>query len=275
MGTVPETREYRQHRPESTGLYKLVAVHLETFLAEARARYERGLPRYVEHELSEYLKCGIHAHGFLRARCRDCGRDLLVAFSCKRRGVCPSCNARRMCGTAAHLTDRVLPDVPVRQWVLSVPFELRLLLAREPAALSAAGRIFVQEILRWQRIQAHIRASSNQALRGGAISFPQRFGGSLNPNVHYHVVVPDGVVYCARARRTNLALTTASGAPPCCLLAKLARRWRARLVGRAPAGGRQRTSGDFSRTSRTQRETARVSSTPILEYLSGSPAAFS
>ncbi len=159
QGHALESREYRQHRPESTALYQLVAAHLETFLAEARERYERGLPMYVERELREYLNCGIHAHGFLRARCRDCGKELLVAFSCKRRRVCPSCNARRMCGTAAHLTERVLPDVPVRQWVLSVPFELRLLLAREPAALSAVGRIFVREILRWQRAQAALPSS--------------------------------------------------------------------------------------------------------------------
>jgi len=58
-----------------------------------------------------------------------------------------------MCNTAAHLTDRVFPDVPIRQWVLSVPFELRLLLARNAAALSAVGRIFVREIWRRQREQ--------------------------------------------------------------------------------------------------------------------------
>jgi hypothetical protein len=179
-------------------LYRLIAGHLETFLAQAREAYQRGLPRYVEQELRAYLACGIHAHGFIRTRCSDCHKELLIAFSCKRRGVCPSCNARRMCGTAAHLTDRVLPDVPLRQWVLSVPFELRLLLAKNAAALSAVGRIFVQEILRWQREQA-LRslpappADAPTQFRGGAICFPQRFGGSLNLNVHYHVAVPDGV----------------------------------------------------------------------------------
>jgi hypothetical protein len=44
-----------------------------------------------------------------------------MAFSCKGRGVCPSCNTRRMAETAAHLTDHVFPRLPVRQWVLSVP----------------------------------------------------------------------------------------------------------------------------------------------------------
>jgi glycogen debranching enzyme len=116
---------------------------------------------------------------------------MLVALSCKKRGVCPSCNARRMCGTAAHLTMHVLPDTPLRQWVLSVPFELRLLLARDPRALTAVGRIFVQEIFRWQRESAGM--AGLRRVQGGAICFPQRFGGSLNLNVHYHVAVPDGV----------------------------------------------------------------------------------
>jgi hypothetical protein len=30
------------------------------------------------------------AHGFARVRCESCKDELLVAFSCKGRGVCPS-----------------------------------------------------------------------------------------------------------------------------------------------------------------------------------------
>jgi hypothetical protein len=96
-----------------------------------------------------------------------------------------------MCGTAGHLVDRVFPSVPVRQWVLSVPFKLRLLLAKNHRALSAVGRIFVREVFHWQREQAALRGIPRA--RGGAVCFPQRFGGSLNLNVHYHVAVPDGV----------------------------------------------------------------------------------
>ncbi|MCP5060533.1 MAG: hypothetical protein GY937_27875 [bacterium] len=39
----------------------------------------------------------------------------MVAFSCKRRGFCPSCRGHRMSGNAAHLVDGVLPEVPIRQ----------------------------------------------------------------------------------------------------------------------------------------------------------------
>ncbi len=62
-----------------------------------------------------------------------------------------------MCGSAAFLTDHVFSEVPVRQWVLSVPFELRLTLARRPDALSAVGRILVAEIFRYQSEAAGLR----------------------------------------------------------------------------------------------------------------------
>jgi hypothetical protein len=42
------------------------------------------------------------------AVCHDCGEELLLPFSCKLRGICPSCNTRRMSNTAAHLMDHVI-----------------------------------------------------------------------------------------------------------------------------------------------------------------------
>jgi ribosomal protein S27E len=82
------------------------------------------LPRYVEDEFEAYLKCGRREHGFLRVKCESCQAEKLVAFSCKRRGFCPSCGARRMAETASLLVDDVLLRQPVGQWVLSLPFAL-------------------------------------------------------------------------------------------------------------------------------------------------------
>jgi hypothetical protein len=48
-----------------------------------------------------------------------------VAFSCKKRGFCPSCTGRRMADVAGHLVDEVFPAVPMRQWVCSLPWRLR------------------------------------------------------------------------------------------------------------------------------------------------------
>ena len=80
-----------------------------------------GLPQFVEREFREFLTCGVLEHGFARVRCDGCAYEHLVPFSCKGRGFCPSCGGRRMTERAAHLVDGVLPRVPVRQWVLTMP----------------------------------------------------------------------------------------------------------------------------------------------------------
>ncbi len=182
---------YQRHQPEKTVLYKIVSEHLETFLGEVRDRYDKPLPKYVEKELRDYLKCGLLQYGFAKAVCKKCGRTILVAFSCKKRGACCSCSARRMCNGAAHLVDHVIPDVPVRQWVLSVPFELRLLLACRADAFGAMTSLFISEVFRWQRERA--REDGLTKIRYGALVMQHRFGSSLNLNTHLHAVFPDGV----------------------------------------------------------------------------------
>jgi hypothetical protein len=119
---------YRPRNPEDNPLYGVVSGQLETYLAVQSER-ERPVPRFVERELRAFLDCGVLANGFLRVHCDACGKDRVVAFSCKGRSVCSSCCGRRMADTAAHLVDRVLPAVPVRQWVLTLPFALRYRLA--------------------------------------------------------------------------------------------------------------------------------------------------
>jgi hypothetical protein len=113
-----------------------VREHLETLLAEVQARTGAGLPAFVRDEFEAFLECGILAHGFLRVRCADCAHEKLVAFSCKRRGFCPSCGARRMAQSAAVLVDEVILQVPVRQWVLSFPIGRRILFAARPELLA-------------------------------------------------------------------------------------------------------------------------------------------
>jgi ribosomal protein S27E len=117
---------YLRHRPEATLLYQFVERHYPQLVATREAA-GRPLPQYVQEEFEAYLKCGRFEHGFLRVRCEGCRAEKLVAFSCKRRGFCPSCGARRMTESAAHLAEEVLPQKPLRQWVLSLPFALRFL----------------------------------------------------------------------------------------------------------------------------------------------------
>ena len=66
----------------------------------------------------------------------------------------PSCGARRMAQTAAHLVDHVIPHVPVRQWVLSLPIPLRLLLEAQPKLLTPVLQVVHRVITRFLLKQA-------------------------------------------------------------------------------------------------------------------------
>ena len=85
-----------------------------------------------------------------------------------------------MVETSAHLIDHVIPPVPVRQWVLSFPWPLRLLFARQPSKLSRclAGIIRAIETNLIHRAGL-TRASGDQA---GVLTLVQRFGSALNLN---------------------------------------------------------------------------------------------
>lgn len=129
------TFTYERHRPEETTLYGLIETYYPRFVQHIEAE-GISLPRFVKDEFEAYLDCGRLERGFLRVKCNACQHELLVAFSCKRRGFCPSCGARRMVETAAHLVDHVLPEQPIRQWVISFPFPLRFLFATRPEVLT-------------------------------------------------------------------------------------------------------------------------------------------
>jgi hypothetical protein len=149
--TSTAARGYARRQPETTVLYRVVRDHLPTLLDQARDRSEHGFgyPRFVEREFEKFLACGLLCHGFVRVRYDDCAEERLVAFSCKTRGFCPSCTSRRMADTAAHLVDRVLPAVPYRQWVLSLPRQVRFLLARDGDLLSQVIGVFLHKVFAW------------------------------------------------------------------------------------------------------------------------------
>ena len=182
---------YRPRSPEDAVLHRVVREHLETFLSRARER-DRPVPRFVEREFRAFLECGILARGFLLVRCAACGYGRAVPYSCKGRAFCPSCGGRRMADTAAHLVDRVLPWVPVRQWVLTFPFALRYRLAYDARLTGEVLRIFIRAIFASLRRRARRRAGIRWP-QCGAVTFVQRSGDALNLNVHFHTLVLDGV----------------------------------------------------------------------------------
>ena len=180
---------YQRHRPERTLLYQIVEQHYPAFVAHM-AEQERPLPDYVQQEFEDYLRCGRLEHGFLRVRCDTCHAEHLVAFSCKCRGFCPSCGARRMAESAALLVDEVLPQQPMRQWVLSFPYPLRFLFASQPAIMTVVLGI-VYRVIATHLI--HKAGFTRKTADTGAVTLIQRFGSALNLNIHFHMLFVDGV----------------------------------------------------------------------------------
>lgn len=193
MLVAPQYEEftYKRRVPEQELLHQVLVEHLETFLDRARTE-EHQLPLYVEKELRDYVECGVLGYGFVRLRC-DCGKtEKALAFSCMGRGFCPSCTGRRMADTAARLVDDVFPrGVPVRQWVLSLPIEIRYRLAYDGKLLSDVLAVFLRVVRGWYYRQA--KEAGYKDVRCGSVTFAQRFGSSLNCNPHFHSLALDGV----------------------------------------------------------------------------------
>jgi hypothetical protein len=191
---APAVATYAPRDPTQTVLYHVIAEHLETFLASCHDDPDgSGLPAYVEREFYDYLRCGILAHGFLRLGCDTCHTELLVPFSCKRRGFCPSCAGRRMAQTAAHLVEQVLPWVPTRQWVVSVPVPLRYWMAGSQDLTAKVHTIIRTTIGQYYVNQAVTHGHERAAVHPGSVTFIQRFGSALNVNLHFHCVFIEGV----------------------------------------------------------------------------------
>jgi hypothetical protein len=78
----------------------------------------------------------------------------------------------------------VLPEVPVRQWVLSLPQALRYRLAYDAKLSSAVLGLFIRTVFAALRRRARERFGEGaRHARCGAVSFVQWFGDALNLNV--------------------------------------------------------------------------------------------
>jgi hypothetical protein len=97
-----------------------------------------------------------------------------------------------MADTAAHLVDRVLPEVPIRQWVLSLPIPLRYRIAYDRELCSEVLGVFLRTVFSSLRRRAkhHFGVTNGQS---GSVSTLQRFGGAINLNLHVHSLILDGV----------------------------------------------------------------------------------
>jgi hypothetical protein len=160
-------------------LYRTIQEHWSTFLDDLEAGGGE-LPSFVLDEFEAYLRCGIPVYGFLRVRCKDCGHSRVVAFACKARAVCPSYFGRRMNEGALNLVTHVLPDVPIRQFVLTwvADISLRLFSDRVPGGTEVAtvvpieGRLDRPEVQLWPTVLGIVRNAFVEGISAGFAHLP-------------------------------------------------------------------------------------------------------
>jgi hypothetical protein len=87
--------------------------------------------------------------------------------------------------------EATLPFVAHRQWTLSLPRALRLVVVKQPALLKLVETTLVRAVWRWQR--ASRPRGQRAGLRGGAVAMAQYFGSRLQLTPHLHVLVPEAV----------------------------------------------------------------------------------
>jgi hypothetical protein len=83
-------------------------------------------PARCENIQAVSIDCGNLKNGFARIRCPFCKNEYLLAFSCKRRGFCPSCSAKRSVLWGEFVREKVLADCLHRHLVFSIPKMFRI-----------------------------------------------------------------------------------------------------------------------------------------------------
>lgn len=182
---------YTRRTPEQSVFYKAFKKQWPIIRAMCRAANDgHGLPDFIEKGADNFLRCGMLEHGFIYAKCDRCQECAAVAFSCKQRGLCNSCDTKRGVEISAHLVDDVIPRVKIRQWVITFPFDLRYLLAWHKKLRAQILSAVMRGLERHYLTQA--RAQGGQDPKYAAVSVAQRMDGAVRLNVHIHILCGDG-----------------------------------------------------------------------------------
>ena len=209
---TPSHKVYQRRRPEQTPLYQAIEQHLP-HLKERLYHEGKTLPQFVHRTFESYLNCGRLKNGFARLYCKNCQHNRLVAFSCKKRGLCPSCMGRMMTQRAQRQREEVLPAVTTRQWVLTFPNPLHVYLAYFPRALTEALELFI-ETLRYHYQRQCLPQSKTPPKRYdidylqtfyrpyhphdiGTMTSIQRHTDALGLYPHFHTLCTDGLLVSA------------------------------------------------------------------------------
>ena len=176
--------------PRASDLWRLLDEHFDSFRQvydeQFQAKYGFWRP-VVARSVTSFLKCGDLQEGFARVRCPDCHHEMFVAFSCKQRCTCPSCQQKRTLLTALHVAEEVCAPVAHRQVVLTIPKRLRLHARFDRSLLGKLSHCA------WTCIQAEVRRLlGSDDVVPGMIAAIQTHGELLHWHPHLDVLLTCG-----------------------------------------------------------------------------------
>jgi hypothetical protein len=185
------THFYRPRDHAASPFFKIVRDYFNEF---ERVYSERFQERYgfwrpvIRTSIDKFLKCGDVKEGFARVRCPDCQEEFFVAFSCRQRACCPSCDQKRALLLGHRLRDEVLAPVPHRQWVFTIPKRLRVYFRYDRKLLGKLCRAAYETVCDVFKLE--IDGDSGTPAMVGAV---QTFGDLIHWHSHVHSIVPEGV----------------------------------------------------------------------------------
>lgn len=182
---------YRPRDHEASPFFKIVRDRFNEFERVYPEQYQERYGYWrpvIRSSIDKFLKCGDLKEGFARVRCPDCKEEFFVAFSCRQRSCCPSCDQKRSLLLAYRLKDEVLAVVPHRQWVFTIPKRLRVYFRYDRKLLGKLCRAAYDTVCDVFRLE--IDGDCGVPAMVGAV---QTFGDLIHWHPHIHAIVPEGV----------------------------------------------------------------------------------
>jgi ribosomal protein S27E len=190
-GSPGAAPHYRPRAP-TNALKELVEDSFEELFRDWDERFRKGhgpLHPRLRKLFEEFGKCGDPHYGFLRLRCPECAQEKIVPFSCKSRGLCPSCSKKRAIAWAERMAGEVLPVVPYAGLVFTIPKMLRPHFLWDRTLYRDLCREAYAATLEFLRAQFPALEGPVPAM----VISPQSFGSLLNFHPHLHAVLSQGV----------------------------------------------------------------------------------
>lgn len=188
--TAKQQVTYSRRSPEQSQLYRVVYHYREQFeysWDELFSERYGVLREEVLEAFDKYLNCGIVRHGCALACCENCSHSQLIAFSCKRRGVCPSCQAKRAVLFAEHLHENILLPHDHRHLIFSIPKRLRIYFRFDRKLFGALYRAA------WETWSEYVEALIPGG-KPGAVMALHTAGTMLEWNPHLHTIALNGAI---------------------------------------------------------------------------------